>query len=1174
MESVEEVERLLKKVVGSLNEGRQVAALSASRKALDIAQKHRAEAPEVRAECHLVLGSVLHRLGDYSESEENIKSALTLYRDALGATSEPYATTATALALLYEDQSKYGKAMALHSEVAAVRKKSLGETHPLFGVTVNNIGRVLHHTGIYDRAEQMFNIAVGILSKNDAESAGYYFLVVIDNLIDLYHDTGKYAKAIEYCQRNLEAREKSLGSEHIETARSVLRLAKIKRTVGELSEAEILFEKALPICRSVLGEKDLQTISVASSLGCTKFELGKVDEAEELLSGACKATRGTVGYQTLEYAKILNNLAILRDRSGALTEARSLMEEALEALSNAVGEEHAEYARVMDNLGLLYQRLGDPGRGESFIREGLEIRKRALGPGHFEVAVSQGNLAHILGQKHDFPQALKFAERSVATLEGCEGDFDPKHLKILDNLGSVYFQIDQPGRALELFQRCVEGNRAILGDAHPDTLTSLNNLAIVYSYAGRQEEAVRIFEHLAACRSQILASTDPALSMTFNNLAVVKTRMGRASEAEGLYRQSIESFRSAKGMYQRDYPSVLFNLALLLASSGRDTEAMGLMQEGLRVQYSHLYLISKGSSARQLTLFATQAQTYLHSILSLALKRQVHDDSFREMGVRVALGKKGLALELLRRKRRGLPTSVDGIASKLSAVQEKISNLVIQGGSYGDQDSALEALVSEKEAIESSISISDSDEDELFQEPGELDLPKLLEAVPDDSVFVDYSLVPILDFEGSARTTKWSEPRYVATVLGYAECGPMIMDLGPAKLIDDLIIRFRSFLLAGRTLEDREFGSLASSLREALLGPMIPLPKSVRQLILSPDAGLNLVPFSALIQLEREDSGSTFSVRYVASINNLSACNEPPATPRKPFLVIGAPDFDNVDVGTTDSPGRGERLLRSLKSAHFAPLPGTSIEASLVASELGCAPVTGAEATASRVRKSRVRILHLATHGFFFGEGSVEDINADESLLKLGGLRRDPLLVEKENPFLKSGLALAGANRFSDPGQLTSAHDSFVTAEDVLSMRLEDTELVVLSACETGLGQTLPGQGVFGLRSAFLIAGCRKLVMSLWKVPDLSTALLMALFYYRLVQRHDEPALALHVAQRELRDLTIEDLGSRWDFDALPPKVMRDKGELREQIDILLSRPPRHRPFRAPFYWAPFVCQG
>jgi CHAT domain-containing protein len=180
-----------------------------------------------------------------------------------------------------------------------------------------------------------------------------------------------------------------------------------------------------------------------------------------------------------------------------------------------------------------------------------------------------------------------------------------------------------------------------------------------------------------------------------------------------------------------------------------------------------------------------------------------------------------------------------------------------------------------------------------------------------------------------------------------------------------------------------------------------------------------------------------------------------------------------------------------------------------------------------------------------------------------------------ENPMLRSGLALAGANTFLH-GALppAEAEDGLLTAEDVAGLDLLDTELVVLSACDTGLGAVHLGEGVFGLRRAFVVAGAKTLVMSLWKVPDLATAFLMDRLYDNLLERGLDRDLALREAQRATREATVGQLRGEWLGPGALDRLAGGSPAARQELERLAARADDERPFEAPAYWGAFILQG
>jgi CHAT domain-containing protein len=240
----------------------------------------------------------------------------------------------------------------------------------------------------------------------------------------------------------------------------------------------------------------------------------------------------------------------------------------------------------------------------------------------------------------------------------------------------------------------------------------------------------------------------------------------------------------------------------------------------------------------------------------------------------------------------------------------------------------------------------------------------------------------------------------------------------------------------------------------------------------------------------------------------------------------------------------------------------------------------GEQATEGRLKKVRSpHILHIATHGFFLNDQGHHPKSNLSWLLDLSpentyGSGR-LLGTLPESPLLRSGLALSGANTWLRGERLPEdAEDGLLTAEDVTSIDLQDTELVVLSACETGLGEVHVGEGVVGLRQSFILAGAQTMVMSLWKVPDLATTVLMDRFYENLFRRKMERNEALRQAQLYIRDVTVAALREDWLNAQTIEKLAHPGTAARRELEEIAANPDTHRPFSDTVYWGAFVCQG
>jgi CHAT domain-containing protein len=247
-------------------------------------------------------------------------------------------------------------------------------------------------------------------------------------------------------------------------------------------------------------------------------------------------------------------------------------------------------------------------------------------------------------------------------------------------------------------------------------------------------------------------------------------------------------------------------------------------------------------------------------------------------------------------------------------------------------------------------------------------------------------------------------------------------------------------------------------------------------------------------------------------------------------------------------------------------LAGTAVEGERIAALLGVAPWLGASVVETPLKACHApRILHLATHGGFLPDQPFDPHVREHRLSGPPGM---------ENPMLRSFLLLAGVNTRMAGGLIPAeAEDGFLTAEDVSGMHLLGTELVVLSACDTGRGALQIGEGVMGLRRAFVLAGAQTLVMSLWHIPDIATAILMEQFYRNLLQGQGR-AEALRRAQITLRQMTVRQLRKDWLSPAMILQLAAGNPNKALKLTILAAQSEDHCPFSKPYYWGGFICQG
>jgi CHAT domain-containing protein len=408
---------------------------------------------------------------------------------------------------------------------------------------------------------------------------------------------------------------------------------------------------------------------------------------------------------------------------------------------------------------------------------------------------------------------------------------------------------------------------------------------------------------------------------------------------------------------------------------------------------------------------------------------------------------------------------------------------------------------------------------------------------------------------------KWTHERQVVAFVLIKGQEMVQLDLGTAAPIASAVRAWRESVQAGRAVDEKA----AAQLRTLVWDKLAPSLNGCTTVVVAPDGVLCALPWSALPG--RKPGSYLIEEMAIAQLPSARELLQPPGPASNAgLLVLGGLDY-------------GERTT----GGFWPPLPGTRLEAEQVSrlhQERFAAgrPVTLAGATVSKDRllaaltpekgEPRRRWLHLATHGYF-------QVARQSPALARGGTS-PPLAPEEgsafiENPLLLSGLVLSGAN--GDP------EGGILTALEVSNLDLRGCELVVLSACETGLGKIEGGEGLLGLQRAFHVAGARTVVSSLWSVSDPATSVLMERFYRNLWSEKPLSRLeALRQAQlyvlkhpeavrQRARELKVEVVkAGRGSVEEL-----RGKGK---EVELSEPRPPGSGGLSHPAWWAPFVLSG
>jgi CHAT domain-containing protein len=437
----------------------------------------------------------------------------------------------------------------------------------------------------------------------------------------------------------------------------------------------------------------------------------------------------------------------------------------------------------------------------------------------------------------------------------------------------------------------------------------------------------------------------------------------------------------------------------------------------------------------------------------------------------------------------------------------------------------LEELEKKKEVLEAELTRLSKDF-ALEKMVGKADTKKIsgiLLKKEKGSVYIDFALINLYDF----KEKKFSKPRYLIFVL-LPEKEPLVklLNLSDAGDVD---IHIRNYLEEmkranefGEVPRERILKAEAKSLYKLLLKPIEKEIKGKKHLYISPDGNLNLIPFEVLLTPDGKYLMEDYTITYVAAGRDIMRFMDD-SVAKGEALIMADPDYDMglqektqaaKAMGFVETRGPAP-LSRDAKDMRFKRLPDTKQEAEAIEKCLKESQKVSVRNYQDKNALEEVlltarnpRILHLATHGYFLKD---EEVKPQPKMGFMFQEKERMVDVGIENPMLRSGIALAGANASLKEGR----DDGVVSAEKILGLRLKGTDLVVLSACDTGTGEVKSGEGVFGLKRSFILSGAKTVVMSLWSIPSKETTELMTEFY-TLMAKGKTKAEALREARLNL----------------------------------------------------------
>jgi tetratricopeptide (TPR) repeat protein len=1202
-----------------VEKGRYREAEKPLRDALGILGKALGEQHPDTASSYSEAAFCLHHQGKYGEALPLFRKALNIYRKALGEQHPSTAQSYNNMAGCLDYQGRHAEALPLYRKALDIRKKVLGERHPETAQSYNNMAFCLQSQGQSVEALALYRKALAIrlevLGKQHPDTANSY-----NNVAFCLDAQGRHAEALPLHRRALAIRHKTLGGLHPETANSYNNVAFCLDGLGRHAEALPPHKKALAIRKKALGERHPYTAQSYNNVAGCLYHQGKYGEALTLYRKALAIRRKVLGLHP-DTALSYNNVAACLDRQGKHGEALPLHEKALDIRLEMLGEWHADTADSYNNLATCLDHLGRHGEALPLHKKALAIRIKALGvlP---QTAQSYNNVASCLNEQGRHAEALPLHRKALAIRKKVLGQDHPDTANSYNNVALCLDNLGKHALALPLHQKALAIRKKTLGEAHPDTAQSYNNVAGCLNEQGRHAEALPLFGKALAIKRKALGEQHPGTANSYNNVAFCLDRQGKYAEALPLFRKALAIRLETLGEQHPDTALSYNNVASCLDYQGKRAEAVRLLQASLPGQEAARFHAASSGFDRAIASAGRQSP---HTMLAagLALLGQP-GNAFRH-------AEHALARGLLDDLAGADPAERDRIATlsaQLHSVQQRLVPLLARPTLSAEEKALRDRLNRRRRSLEAELSGLASS----FSARQVLPLPRIQKQIPADAALVLWvddlgeHLGCVLRREGppvwvrlrgrgekgawTARDKQLtgslyrilsdpnagndSQRRQLSTALRKQRLEPLRPHLGAKAglpAVKHLLVVPTGWVAAiplEALTDDYRVsyvpsGSLYARLRRshrrlegksllALGDPAFTIPRAPAP----PEKGVLLsyvhpAGSAARAGLKSGDVLLKFADRPIASVEDLKKALNGVRLPvpvaywrggkRARTQIKGGALGVRVDLRRAPEAVRAWREDGSalLRGPNLKALPGTRQEVLALAKRVpGSTVLLGSDASQQRLdelagagKLKSFRLLHLATHG------TVDWQQPERSRLFLARDKLpDALEQARQKKPVYTGELTVQAIRQSKGWQL-------------------DADLVVLSACQTGLGKETGGDGMLGFAHAFLSRGARCVVLSRWRVDDAATALLMLRFYENLLGKKPlGRAAALEEARSWLRKRKRKQAEQLAGALALG-KLASTRGTVGPLPGGKGGKVPAgDHPYAHPYYWASFVLIG
>lgn len=1072
---------------------------------------------------------------DYISAEKYYLKTIDVFHKA-NVRSPMYNYSLFYLNKMYREQGIFEKAEYTFGLLNESHKTNSGELSDAYFQSLTDFASFYQDYSRPLQAIAVYKNLMDLKLKRFGKS-GTDYLDILIKLAELYTSIGNYADALWHYSEALRVNEQISGRNSGLYAKNLYHLASLNFENANYTMAEKEFREALSIQDRLYGKRHTDYLATNIGLAILYQAQANYSKAEKIFLESLEILKTSGDTLNADYAVILNNLAEFYRVTGEYSLSEGYFINAI-GIQKQIGLHLSEdIATTYNNLGLLYYNTGNYRKSEALFIECLKIRKEILGGDHPNYASSLNNLSLVHRDLGNYESAVNLQLEAYQIREKAFGRIHPSVAVTLNNIGLIYLSHGEYSNARKAFLEAIDIQRKFFRKETVNLATYIDNYAYTLMEEKEFHEALPYMQEVLEIRKKLLGENHVHIATSHSNLGKVYLGLGKFSEAEKHFRNSNEIVRKSSGTFSNSYANSLIELALATRQQKKNSLTDSLMIEANSIYNHFARICEKFMSEKEKYYFMNSVFSIYSDIFYTYFLQRYHENpSFSAHFYNKLIYEKSMLLNSSLTFRKQINKSVNKELVKIRDEYQLINQRLIKAFTERDTVFHYQSMIDWANSLEKKMI-------DLLAAEGKsggqiLNYEQIRNSLSDTEAIVDF-----VNFR--SFTNDWTDSIiYCALVIKRDFEAPRLFYLFNEEQMDKLLYRDPGLekKYQGQNPEFYYIRNLYQNKKnqvdksDSIIGiswkPFDELLNDVKKVYISPSGLLNQIAFDALPYNDSMLLSDRYRIEYLLNSSRLKLKPELFPADLVNVALFGGIQYDMDTTEMIQASGNvqinKDRNKAMIAEEKFLPdsstrgvlwqnLNGTKVETTNIQNILlkGKIPATlyaGTEAS-EEVFKSfsgnSPSLLHVATHGYYFP--------LDENTTGSSFFSKKIRFTSSTNPLLRSGILFAGGNRIWTGEKLPqNVQDGVLTAMEASQLDLLNTRLVVLSACQTGLGDFSGNEGVYGLQRAFKMAGVDYLIVSLWQVPDATTQELMEKFYtYWLLNNNISDAF--HMAQNDLK---------------------------------------------------------